>query len=134
MIKRLKKKEKKNPSIEKFYLSNNLSSEKLNIENKNINYKARHSEVLKKKYSSNNNLRYVNKSPETIQENNNNNNNINNKNSNNHNNNHNHNFKKHSFVQSNNLKKKESKNIANNHNNNNNNINKINTPKSDNQN
>ncbi len=109
--KEIKKERKKNPSIEKFYLSNNLSSEKLNIENKNTNYKARHSEVLKKKYSSNNNLRYVNKSPETIQDNNNN------------------NIKKHSFVQSNNIKKKENKNVTNN-NNHNHNINQINTPQS----
>ena len=44
----------------KFYLSNNLSHEKVNNEIKNNNYKARHSEVIKKHYQSNNNLRYVN--------------------------------------------------------------------------
>ena len=112
-----KKERKKNPSIEKFYLSNNLSSEKLNVENKNTNYKTRHSEIIKKKYSSNNNLRYINKSPEIILDNNNNNHKENNNNINN--------IKKHSFVQNNNVKKKEIK-----HSTTSNNVNKINTPQS----
>ena len=99
--KEIKKERQKTPSLDKFYLSNNLSHEKVNNEIKNNNYKARHSEVIKKHYQSNNNLRYVNQNQEIGEE-----------------------KKKNSFVQNNNVnnKKQDIKHISNN------NINKITTP------
>ena len=96
--KEVKKERKKTPSLDKFYLSNNLSHEKVNNEMKNNNNKARQSEIIKKHYQSNNNLRYVNKNQEKIQE-----------------------KKKNSFVQINDNKILDMKHV-------NNNINKITTP------